>query len=111
MLARVTCGRSSKRMAALCCLLVAGALLTMSPGSALAKSHSRRLKISVAPSGQELAVRISSARFGARCSLRVSVKKQVATFTVWRIARSDSAAIKWTVPTDAPSGTWSFVAT
>ena len=72
-----------------------------------ARSGRAPLRVSVTVTGQKLAVRITT-QPGSRCTLRVSVGHRFASFPAVIATRKGRAAISWTVPSDAPSGSWAF---
>jgi surface antigen len=101
--------RSGSSVRGVCTVLLV-AVVGLSAATASAKRHPQKMGVSVVPSGQKLAVHISTSP-GAKCALKVSAKRRSVMFTVWKVGRRGAATIKWNVPSDAPSGTWTFVAT
>ena len=104
---------SSYRQRAYFGALLAGALMisiVVSTASAT-KMDAHRLVLSARRSGRTLSVRISDAPAGGKCLLNVAATKRKAAFTVWRVGKSGVTKIVWSVPTSAPGGIWSLVAT
>ena len=102
-------GRFSKRVGLVPLALLVGALFFFT-GGALARPSSVRVRLSVHGGVHTLKVRLNSVS-GAKCSLRVAAGHRAATFTVWKVAASGSTLFEWDVPSDAPSGKWSFSGT
>lgn len=98
---------ASRAMMILCmCLpaLVLGAGATVA--SAKAPKHVR-WSVSVAPKGQRLTVRLGG-RHQAVCVLLVRAGRRSIGFQAVRLNSAGHGHLVWTVPSDAPSGSWVF---
>ena len=98
-----------RRLVGLGVVLAFAAVIVTQAGAAT-KHGTTPVAVSVAPSGQKLAVHVRTAG-GLRCVLRVTAKHTSASLPAFRMSKKGKATIKWTIPTGAPSGTWTFEVT
>lgn len=89
-------------------LLLAGCVAVLLLALFAVAASGTTIRVSIDSSGEGLAVHVAAGS-GSRCVLRVNAQKHSTTFAPVRIGRTGHAAITWTVPAGAPSGTWSFV--
>jgi surface antigen len=87
-------------------IAVAGFCALAGPALGTAKAKPKPLAVGMRASGRKLSVSLSHARSGAGCVLTVSAKNERAQFSVWKVGKSGSARVTWTVPPNAPSGNW-----
>ena len=84
--------------------------LASSDGAALAKERTRSqpsVAVSVSVASFKLAVRVST-RPRADCLLKVTSRRKSTTFPPYRTSPKGRATISWAIPTNAPTGRWSF---
>jgi hypothetical protein len=93
--------------------LALGVALTVTPVSALAHTPRhigpRHTQVSahVDVSGQALSVQVKAAG-GSRCTLQISAGHSSTPVAPITLGESGRGAFHWTIPANAPSGTWTF---
>ena len=92
---------------ALLAILMVGVASVSTGALAASARHAAQVSVSVSPSGQSLRVTIST-RPRATCNLNVVAKRQMIGFPAFRASNKGKAAVRWVVPSDAPSGSWLF---
>jgi surface antigen len=88
-------------------LVAAFGVVGMSASSVASAASHHRVTLAVSASDEGLSVGVR-ALAGSHCTLRVSVGHRSSTFAPITLGRSGRGAIKWTVPSNAPSGTWTI---
>jgi NlpC/P60 family protein len=96
---------AARRLAVLAGVFVAALGLGI-VGSASART--RALRVSVTPSGTRLVVDIR-AKARSSCSLTIFAKRRSVGFGLMRLGIRGHGDIRWTVPENAPSGSWRFL--
>jgi hypothetical protein len=75
------------------------------PSTALAAKPA--LRLTVTPSAKGLTVRVAT-KPKSTCALKVTARGQRMTLPKVRTTAKGRAVFTWAVPTDAPSGRWTF---
>jgi surface antigen len=104
-------GRSTKRRwrGVLCASVLIATLSTvgLATSSAALASGRSRVALSVAATDEGLIVHLR-ALAGSRCTLTVAAGHRSSTFAPITIAKNGRGTVKWTVSSNAPSGTWTI---
>jgi surface antigen len=85
--------------------IIVSALLGATPVALAARYSSVGVSVTATDEGLSVHIRASA---GSRCTLRVAAGGRSSTFAPVTLDKRGRGAIKWTVPTTAPSGRWTF---